>query len=125
MSRNTINDALEASIRGEEFTAEGGTAKLFFAADFAGFEGHFEGAPVVPGVCLIQAFALLCRRKTGRALYVANLKQAKFLRPVLPETTVDFEFKLTPEQNGRFSCKGSAGNTEGKIAKVSMELEYA
>jgi len=133
---NIINEALDAAIRREDFSDlggncgggrggdKGGTAQLFFAADFAGFEGHFEGTPVVPGVCLVQALVNLCRRKTGRDLRIKSLRQVKFFRPVLPETAVDFEFTLT-EKSDCVSCRGSAGNAGGKIAKIIMELSYA
>jgi len=121
---NIINEALNAAIRCENFSEKGGTAQLFFATDFAGFDGHFEGSPVVPGVCLVQALVHLSRRKAGRDLRIKSLRLVKFFRPVLPETTVDFEFKLS-EENGVFSCRGSAENDEGKIAKISMELNDA
>jgi len=139
---NIINEALEAAIESnggilppprEELGGgnTAGTAQLFFAADFPGFEGHFEGSPVVPGVCLVQVLVNLCRRKTGLDLRIKTLKQVKFFRPVPPETAVDFEFTLTeknvpecvsPPVLCTFVCRGSASNAEGKIAKIIMEL---
>ena len=42
-------------------------AELRFDPEFPGFAGHFEGNPLVPGVCLIQAAELLAERASPRA----------------------------------------------------------
>lgn len=54
---------------------------LEFAADHPAFEGHFPGAPIVPGVLLLDA-ALHALEQSGHA--VAEVASAKFLRPVGP-----------------------------------------
>jgi 3-hydroxymyristoyl/3-hydroxydecanoyl-(acyl carrier protein) dehydratase len=67
---------------------EGGatTALFTFSPDFPGFDGHFPGNPVVPGIALLMAAA----RTVSPAVpaEVAEIVRCKFFRPVLPGETV-------------------------------------
>ncbi len=55
---------------------------LVFAADHPAFAGHFPGAPIVPGVLLLDAALHALEREQGSA--VSTVASAKFLRPVAP-----------------------------------------
>lgn len=54
---------------------------LEFAADHPAFDGHFPGAPIVPGVLLLDA-VLHALDQSGHA--VAEIASAKFLHPAGP-----------------------------------------
>ena len=54
---------------------------LVFAAGHPAFAGHFPGAPIVPGVLLLDE-ALHAAQQSGRV--VTGIASAKFLRPVAP-----------------------------------------
>ncbi|HZP65254.1 MAG TPA: hydroxymyristoyl-ACP dehydratase [Rudaea sp.] len=56
--------------------------QFHIAASHAALPGHFPGAPVVPGVVLLDRLADLVERRLGRR--IAALPQVKFLRPLLP-----------------------------------------
>ena len=49
--------------------------------------GHFPGAPVVPGVVLLERIATIIERAFGAR--IAGLPQVKFLRPLRPGETAD------------------------------------
>ncbi len=52
--------------------------------DHPALPGHFPGAPVVPGVVLLDELLNAAERQRGRALRIAGLARAKFLSPLLP-----------------------------------------
>ena len=57
-------------------------AEITFDPAFRGFEGHFEGNPIVPGVCLLSLGRLLAEELTGRSLAVTEIGQCRFRRPI-------------------------------------------
>lgn len=52
-------------------------------ADHACLPGHFPGAPLVPGVVLLEQVALALREWRGERL--ARVLEAKFVAPLLPQ----------------------------------------
>jgi len=67
------------------------TAEFVFPETFKGFQGHFPGNPVVPGVCLVQCALVLAGELCRRPLQVKSIMSAKFLAPVLPDQAVQVE----------------------------------
>lgn len=63
------------------------------------FQGHFPGAPIMPGVLILEAIAqtggILVHQKgyVGKIAVLANVKSAKFRRPIMPGDTVLFHVK--------------------------------
>ena len=66
-----------------------------FDPDFTGFAGHFEGNPIVPGVCLIEAARLIAEEAAGKALRTVKIAQSRFRRPIFAGETADATVKLT------------------------------
>ena len=54
-------------------------------AAFTGFQGHFPGRPVLPGVCEIMAVVATWQKWTGRVTTIHEVVSAKFLASVLPD----------------------------------------
>lgn len=73
---------------------------LVFAADHPAFAGHFPGAPIVPGVLLLDAalHALAC--ESGRA--VTQIASAKFLHPVGPGEVLTLSGQAGDAGRGHF-----------------------
>jgi 3-hydroxyacyl-[acyl-carrier-protein] dehydratase len=64
------------------------------------FQGHFPGAPIMPGVLQIEALAqaagilaveTLELAGTGKLVYFMAIEQAKFRKPVTPGVLLDLE----------------------------------
>lgn len=93
------------------------------------FQGHFPGAPIMPGVLLLEALAQVggvlvhLKMKTDKVAVLLNVNNAKFRRPVKPGDVIYLECKET-----HFSSKGGKVNAtatvDGKIA-VEAELAFA
>ena len=71
---------------------------LHFAADHPTAAGHFPGNPIIPGVALLDAVM------GAMAVQPAELKAAKFLRPVRPGDTVQLAWETSPGGAIKFAC---------------------
>lgn len=73
---------------------------LEFAADHPAFEGHFPGAPIVPGVLLLDA-AIHALQEAGHT--VTEIASAKFLQPVKPGDRLSLACEAGQTGRARFA----------------------
>ena len=82
---NSLYAAVAASLReGPVDNGESVTASFVFTGTFAGFDGHFPGNPVVPGIAQIYAAMITL----GGSMALSEVRRCKFMRPVLPDEAV-------------------------------------
>ena len=87
------------------------------------FQGHFPGAPVMPGVliieCMAQVAGVMIYRdmpdKAKKLIYFTGIENAKFRRPVLPGDQLRIEMQLLNRRNNFGKMNGQA-TVEGKLA---------
>ncbi|MGD0130104.1 MAG: 3-hydroxyacyl-ACP dehydratase FabZ, partial [Terriglobia bacterium] len=87
------------------------------------FQGHFPGAPVMPGVliieCMAQVAGVMIYRdmpdKDKKLIYFTGIENAKFRRPVLPGDQLRVEMQLLNRRNNFGKMHGQA-TVEGKLA---------
>lgn len=101
---------------------------LHIAPDHPTFAGHFPGAPIVPGVVLLDAavHAVLqmlrppaARDEDGASIgNICQISSAKFLSPVGPGETLTISFSTAASGSTRFDI--SSGNR--KVATGTLVL---
>jgi 3-hydroxymyristoyl/3-hydroxydecanoyl-(acyl carrier protein) dehydratase len=90
----------------------GNTTTLVIPPQHPAFGGHFPGAPLVPGVVLLDEM-LRTLEVDGLAEWSSGsgegwtLASAKFLHPVKPGETVTFEHKILPNGSIRFTIRSA------------------
>ena len=91
------------------------------------FQGHFPGAPVFPGVLIIEAMAqagaiLLFREIPNREeklLYFTGIDEAKFRRPVVPGDQVRIEVNVLKYKMGYAKLRAEAF-VDGQLAAEAV-----
>jgi 3-hydroxyacyl-[acyl-carrier-protein] dehydratase len=93
------------------------------------FQGHFPGAPIMPGVLQIEAMAqaaailgieTLELAGTGKLVFFMGIENAKFRSPVTPGCLLDLEVEFVQKRSRVYKFKGRA-SVEGK---TTCEAEF-
>lgn len=76
---------------------------LRVSAGHPALPGHFPGAPLVPGVLLLEQVALALRAWRGQRL--GRVLEAKFAAPLLPDETAQLRLAATEGSPIRFEIR--------------------
>jgi acyl dehydratase len=79
------------------------TTTLVIPPQHPAFDGHFPGAPLLPGVVLLDEMLRVLDAGGGW-----TLSSAKFLHPVRPGETLTFEHQILGNGSIRFSIRSAA-----------------
>ena len=91
------------------------------------FQGHFPGAPVMPGVliieCMAQVAGVMIYRdmpdKDRKLIYFTGIENAKFRRPVLPGDQLRIEMQLLNRRTNFGKMSGQA-TVDGKMVAEAI-----
>lgn len=90
------------------------------------FQGHFPGAPVMPGVLVIESMAqvaavLFYRDETPgeKLIYFAGIENAKFRRPVIPGDQLRIEMEVLGRRHNFGKMSGRA-TVDGKLVAEAI-----
>lgn len=87
------------------------------------FQGHFPGAPIMPGVLQVEALAqaagvlaieTLGLRDSGKLVYFMAIENAKFRAPVTPGVLLELEAEFIQKRARVCKFAGKA-SVEGKV----------
>jgi 3-hydroxyacyl-[acyl-carrier-protein] dehydratase len=88
------------------------------------FQGHFPGAPVMPGVLIIEAMAqtaaalvvaTLGEEAEGKLVYFMTIDEARFRRPVVPGDQLKLHIQKTRARSKVWKFEGKA-YVDGQLA---------
>jgi 3-hydroxymyristoyl/3-hydroxydecanoyl-(acyl carrier protein) dehydratase len=95
-----------------EFNLDGGLMVL---------PDHFPDQPIMPGMCMIQVVLIAGGVASGaRDLRLRVLKNAKFVRPVLPGDLVVVDAEMIPDGDGNLAIKAKLSANDERRAEISL-----
>ncbi len=96
------------------------------------FEGHFPGAPVMPGVLLMESLSqaagiwlLQSTDPTRTEVLVVGIDNAKFRKPVTPGDRLDLEISLIHRRGNLFRIKGEIKVADQRVAEARLLLSVS
>jgi 3-hydroxymyristoyl/3-hydroxydecanoyl-(acyl carrier protein) dehydratase len=96
-------------------------ALLHVDPQLAVLSDHFQGFPLLPGICMIQAVVLAgAIRQRVPDLRVRSLKYAKFTQPVRPGEQLVIEADMSASAAGEFTIKASLSVADRRCAEISL-----
>ena len=98
------------------------------------FQGHFPGAPVMPGVLIVEAMAqcsavLILRGipdRDEKLFLFGGVDKARFRRPVVPGDQLRMECEVLQRRSNTVKVKGTAtvdGNVVAEAEMLSIMVE--
>ncbi len=117
---NSIRSQLK-SMLAVEARPGGFRATLSLRADLSILADHFANAPILPGMCLVQAVLVAAAIAADQPnLQLAVLKNAKLMQPIFPgeQVLIDADMALDPQ--GQFIIKAKVTGDAKRRADVSL-----
>jgi beta-hydroxyacyl-ACP dehydratase FabZ len=93
------------------------------------FQGHFPGAPVMPGVLMVEAMAQtgavlaissLPAEEHGKLMYFMGIDKARFRKPVAPGDQVIMELEIIRRRGKTLKLSGNARVDHDLVAEAEL-----
>jgi 3-hydroxymyristoyl/3-hydroxydecanoyl-(acyl carrier protein) dehydratase len=109
-----------------ELRPERAEAAVTFHTSAPFFHGHFPTRPIVPGVILIEALAqtsgLLLGQESGGGAVLAQIRDARFRRPVGPGAEVHLHAELLRSMDPLYLFRAVASCDGEVVAEAELTL---
>jgi 3-hydroxyacyl-[acyl-carrier-protein] dehydratase len=124
----TENDSLRDELKRCLLSAHAavpGEATLTFSypESFTGFQGHFPGDPILPGVCVLQSLRIGLEQAWRAPLRLVEIIDARFLSPTKPGDELLFNARESARDGGVFSVKTKVTRKGARVAELTVKLE--
>jgi 3-hydroxyacyl-[acyl-carrier-protein] dehydratase len=97
-----------------------GSITLTISAEHPALAGHFPGAPIVPGVLLLDEMVRAAEAQLSPTPLHWRIGAAKFLKPVRPGETLTLEHEALPNGTLRFSvARGGEAVAHGVLVPTA------
>jgi 3-hydroxyacyl-[acyl-carrier-protein] dehydratase len=96
------------------------SATFTFSPGFPGFNGHFIGNPVLPGVCMVQAVLVMLSEQRKSPVTLKRLVSAKWFAPVRPGTELSFVCHERADKLVEKTVKVHVACGGSKVADLSL-----
>lgn len=118
-----MKKAIEQCMAGLEAKDSGElNAAFIFPEDFIGFQGHFPGNKILPGICQIQCALSMLEKWRGKRAVLKEIVSAKFFAPVLPAEELRCRAVSAAEGSGAFILKASFSRDNKKVSEMKLRV---
>jgi len=100
-------------------------AHFRFGEDFIGFQGHFPGQKVLPGVCQIQCVQAVLEAWKGTTVRLREIVSAKYVLPVMPDEEISCSCLDIKEGADWVSLRAIITRGEEKISDFRLKVTVA
>lgn len=123
VSSSPMAEQIRASMGPLVLDAEGVRATFTFAPDFVGFQGHFPGRPILPGVCEVQAALLLAEAHLLRPVRLREIERVRFTLPATCGERLDYHCSIKANPDGRTVLRALVRRGEVTIARLRLLVD--
>lgn len=122
MIDSIISEDLRGRLRDWKQTGElEFTCDVDFSPSFRGFAGHFEGNPIVPGVCLIELARVCAEKALAKTLKTSEISQCRFRSPILAGTTARCKLMIRPADCDEVKIQAEVRAEENIACQVRLK----
>ena len=126
MNDSIISGELRKRLRDCVQTAENEyVCTVDFDPEFTGFEGHFEGNPIMPGVCLIELARVHAEQALNKNLRTVEISQCRFRSPVLGGMSASCKLLVRPLDDRHVRIQSEIRVGDNPACQVRMKAEIA
>mgnify|MGYP001240447890 FL=1 len=104
-----------------EEDAEFVLASVVLNASHPIYKGHFEGKPIVPGVCMVYMIQNLLEQNVRDNVFFEKLSSCKFLRSLNPIVDKELIFQIKKKQDKEGLLKVEAQGWVGNEVFVKLK----
>ena len=106
-------------------TGDAGMVSLEFLypPSFTGFQGHFPGDPILPGVCILQSLRMGLEEAWRIPLRLLEVGNAKFIVPTRPGDKLLYTVRESARDDVSVSTKTKVTRDGERVAEFSVKLE--
>lgn len=112
-----MRDEIKKQMKLLSQTAESVEGTFCFSENFSGFEGHFPGQPVLPGICLVQAVLVLAEFLCAAPPVLQEVVSAKFFSVVTPDCPVQMTCTRMNDL-----LKAFVSGEAGRVAEIKLKV---
>ena len=96
--------------------------RLKLLSDSVIFKVHFEGLPILPGVCIVRIATELVEKIIGKSLQLSEIRSIKFLDIISPDEIleIDYIFSEIVEKDNTIVAKGIVSDGNKTFSKFSI-----
>ena len=121
----TIKAEIEQHMTGLQEAGRGLTARYRFPQEFIGFQGHFPGKGILPGVCQIQSVLSMCERWAGHGVMLREIMVAKYATPVFPGEEIVCHILELSDLTGEVIVRARIEKGPAKVSELKLRIAPA